>query len=110
MEPGLAVLAIEHLFNAIHLDAPEVAVVAALTHIQACAQLEQMIAHATRVDPHADPYATQRALVLQPERPILRPLPLQRGDRAGHAGQARQSTDAIPSARLVARPPRRAGS
>ena len=36
------------------LDAPEVAVVAALTHIRARAWLEQMIARATRVDPHAN--------------------------------------------------------
>jgi superfamily II DNA or RNA helicase len=35
------------------LDAPEVAVVAALTHIRSRPWLEQMVARATRVDPHA---------------------------------------------------------
>ena len=38
------------------LDAPEVAVVAALTHIRSRPWLEQMVARATRVDPHAGPY------------------------------------------------------
>ncbi len=53
------------------LDAPEVAVVAALTHIRARAWLEQMIARATRVDPHAGPYAAQRALVFHPDDPLF---------------------------------------
>ncbi|MCQ8242225.1 helicase-related protein [Rhizosaccharibacter radicis] len=39
------------------LDAPEVAVVAALTHIRSRSWLEQMVARATRVDPRAGPYA-----------------------------------------------------
>ena len=38
------------------LDAPEVAVVAALTHIRSRPWLEQMVARATRVDPNAGPY------------------------------------------------------
>ena len=38
------------------LDAPAVAVCAALTHIRSRAWLEQMIARATRVDPAAGPY------------------------------------------------------
>ncbi len=53
------------------LDAPEVAVVAALTHIRARAWLEQMIARATRVDPHAGAYAAQRALVFHPDDPLF---------------------------------------
>ncbi len=53
------------------LDTPEVAVVAALTHIRARAWLEQMIARATRVDPHAGPYAAQRALVFHPDDPLF---------------------------------------
>ncbi len=53
------------------LDAPEVAVVAALTHVRSRAWLEQMIARATRVDPHAGPYATQRALVFHPDDPLF---------------------------------------
>ena len=53
------------------LDAPEVAVVAALTHIRSRAWLEQMIARATRVDPNAGPYAGQRALVFHPDDPLF---------------------------------------
>ena len=53
------------------LDAPEVAVVAALTHIRSRAWLEQMVARATRVDPHAGPYARQRALVFHPDDPLF---------------------------------------
>ena len=53
------------------LDAPEVAVVAALTHIRARAWLEQMIARATRVDPNAGLYAGQRALVFHPDDPLF---------------------------------------
>jgi superfamily II DNA or RNA helicase len=53
------------------LDAPEVAVVAALTHIRSRPWLEQMIARATRVDPHAGPYESQRALVYHPDDPLF---------------------------------------
>ena len=53
------------------LDAPEVAVVAALTHIRSRAWLEQMMARATRVDPHAGAYANQRALVFHPDDPLF---------------------------------------
>ena len=53
------------------LDAPEVAVVAALTHIRSRAWLEQMIARATRVDPNGGPYATQRTLVFHPDDPLF---------------------------------------
>ncbi|MFO1028653.1 MAG: DEAD/DEAH box helicase family protein [Acetobacteraceae bacterium] len=53
------------------LDAPEVAVVAALTHIRSRPWLEQMIARATRVDPHAGPYETQRAIVYHPDDPLF---------------------------------------
>ncbi len=53
------------------LDAPEVAVVAALTHVRSRAWLEQMIARATRVDPHGGPYAAQRALVFHPDDPLF---------------------------------------
>jgi superfamily II DNA or RNA helicase len=53
------------------LDAPEVAVVAALTHIRSRAWLEQMVARATRVDPNAGPYAMQRALVFHPDDPLF---------------------------------------
>ena len=53
------------------LDAPEVAVVAALTHIRSHPWLEQMVARATRVDPHGGPYDGQRALVFHPDDPLL---------------------------------------
>ncbi len=53
------------------LDAPEVAVVAALTHIRSRPWLEQMVARATRVDPHAGEYDTQRALVFHPDDPLF---------------------------------------
>jgi superfamily II DNA or RNA helicase len=53
------------------LDVPEVAVVAALTHIRSRPWLEQMVARATRVDPHAGPYETQRALVFHPDDPLF---------------------------------------
>lgn len=53
------------------LDAPEVAVVAALTHIRSRPWLEQMIARATRVDPQAGSYADQQALVFHPDDPLF---------------------------------------
>lgn len=53
------------------LDAPEVAVVAALTHIRSRPWLEQMIARATRVDPDAGDYETQKALVFHPDDPLF---------------------------------------
>jgi superfamily II DNA or RNA helicase len=53
------------------LDAPEVAVVAALTHIRSRAWLEQMVARATRVDPEAGPWEAQRALVFHPDDPLF---------------------------------------
>ena len=53
------------------LDVPEVAVVAALTHIRSRPWLEQMVARATRVDPHAGPYESQRALVFHPDDPLF---------------------------------------
>jgi len=53
------------------LDAPEVAVVAALTHIRSRPWLEQMVARATRVDPHAGSYDSQRALVFHPDDPLF---------------------------------------
>jgi superfamily II DNA or RNA helicase len=53
------------------LDAPEVAVVAALTHIRSRPWLEQMVARATRVDPRAGPYEAQRATVFHPDDPLF---------------------------------------
>lgn len=53
------------------LDAPEVSVVAALTHIRSRPWLEQMLARATRVDPHAGSYDTQQALIFHPDDPLF---------------------------------------
>ncbi|MFC7694289.1 hypothetical protein ACFQY5_36895 [Paeniroseomonas aquatica] len=69
------------------LDAPEVAVVAALTHVRSRPWLEQMVARATRVDPHAGPYAAQRALVFHPDDPLFARfrwrMEREQGSRAG---------------------------
>ncbi len=46
------------------LDVPEVAVVAALTHIRSRPWLEQMVARATRVDPNAGPYWGPMAIAI----------------------------------------------
>ncbi len=48
------------------LDAPAITHVACLTHIRSRPWLEQAIARATRVDPHAGPYDQQRALIYHP--------------------------------------------
>ena len=53
------------------LDVPEIAVVAALTHIRSRPWLEQMVARATRIDPYAGPYEAQRALVYHPDDPLF---------------------------------------
>jgi hypothetical protein len=53
------------------LDAPEIAVVAALTHIRSRPWLEQMVARATRVDPNGGAYESQRALVFHPDDPLF---------------------------------------
>ncbi|MBD0272397.1 MAG: DEAD/DEAH box helicase family protein, partial [Acetobacteraceae bacterium] len=54
------------------LDAPETAVVAALTHIRSRPWLEQMVARATRVDPFAGAWEDQRALVYHPDDLLFR--------------------------------------
>ena len=53
------------------LDAPEVAIVAALTQIRSRPWLEQMIARATRVDPNGGQYEDQRALMFHPDDPLF---------------------------------------
>src|SRR3712207_319257 len=53
------------------LDAPETAVVAALTSIRSRPWLEQMVARASRVDPNGGPYESQRALVFHPDDPLF---------------------------------------
>jgi hypothetical protein len=56
------------------LDAPEAAVVAALTHIRWRPWLEQMVAGATRVDPHAGSYEAQRATIFHHDDPLFAPF------------------------------------
>ena len=78
------------------LDAPEVAVVAALTHIRSRPWLEQMIARATRVDPNAGPYDGQRALVFHPDDPLFatfrRRVETEQGTLAKRPKAARQGS------------------
>ena len=82
------------------LDAPEVAVVAALTHIRSRPWLEQMVARATRVDPNAGPYEAQRALVLHPDDPLFARfrwrMEREQGTRAKPPSPPRQEHLALP--------------
>jgi superfamily II DNA or RNA helicase len=82
------------------LDAPEVAVVAALTHVRSRPWLEQMVARATRVDPHAGPYAAQRATVFHPDDPLFARfrwrMEREQGTRAKPPRPARQATLPLP--------------
>ncbi|KAB1074524.1 DEAD/DEAH box helicase [Methylobacterium soli] len=71
------------------LDAPEVAVVAALTHVRSRPWLEQMLARATRVDPHAGPYSGQQALVFHPDDPLFARFRAELETEQGHATRPR---------------------
>ena len=79
------------------LDAPEVAVVAALTHIRSRPWLEQMIARATRIDRHAGPADAQRALVFHPDDPLFaqfrRRIETEQGTLARPRGRKRPALD-----------------
>ena len=72
------------------LDVPEVAVVAALTHIRSRPWLEQMVARATRVDPNAGPYETQRALVFHPDDPLFRQFRVRMENEQGTLARPRE--------------------
>ena len=76
------------------LDAPETAVVAALTHIRSRPWLEQMVARATRVDPFAGAWEEQRALVYHPDDLLFRRfrerMETEQGTLARHAKGRRQ--------------------
>lgn len=82
------------------LDAPEVAVVAALTHIRSRPWLEQMVTPATRVDPMAGPYEAQRATVFHPDDPLFARfrwrMKREQGTRAKPPRPARQPALPIP--------------
>ena len=79
------------------LDAPEVSVVAALTHIRSRPWLEQMIARATRIDRHAGPVDAQRAIVFHPDDPLFanfrRRIETEQGTLARPRGRRRPALD-----------------
>lgn len=83
------------------LDAPEVVVVAALTHIRSRPWLEQMVARATRVDPNAGPYEAQRATVFHPDDPLFARfrwrMEREQGTRAALPKPTRQPRLPLPS-------------
>ncbi|HEX2527371.1 MAG TPA: DEAD/DEAH box helicase family protein [Geminicoccus sp.] len=54
------------------MDAPEISHVACLTQIRSVPWLEQMVARATRFDPHGGAYDEQRALIYHPDDPMFR--------------------------------------
>ncbi|MFC7739462.1 DEAD/DEAH box helicase, partial [Roseomonas sp. GCM10028921] len=91
------------------LDAPEVAVVAALTHIRSRPWLEQMVARATRVDPHAGEYEAQQALVFHPDDPLFglfrRRMETEQGTLARRK-EARRKAQALPEWLLDRLPPK----
>ena len=72
------------------MDAPEVAVVCAATMIRSRPWLEQMIARATRVDPHAGPWEAQRALVYHPDDPLFRDVRRRLETEQGTLARARR--------------------
>jgi superfamily II DNA or RNA helicase len=82
------------------LDAPEITHVACLTHIRSRPWLEQMIARATRVDPHGGDYAQQRAVVYHPDDPAFRvfrrAIETEQGTRAHLPKGRRQAELAFP--------------
>ncbi len=82
------------------LDAPETAVVAALTHIRSRPWLEQMVARATRVDPFAGAWEEQRALVYHPDDLLFRRfrerMETEQGTLARHAKARRQPRLPLP--------------
>ncbi len=68
------------------MDCPSISHVACLTHIRSRPWLEQAIARATRVDPHAGAYERQSAVVYHPSDPLFeqfrRLIETQQGTRA----------------------------
>ena len=90
------------------LDAPEVAVVAALTHIRSRPWLEQMVARATRVDPHGGSYEAQRATVFHPDDPLFaqfrRRMEIEQGTLARQP-RLKRSLDRLPLWLLDQLPP-----
>jgi hypothetical protein len=54
------------------MDAPEVTHIACLTQIRSVPWLDQMVARATRFDPHGGAYEDQLAVVYHPDDPLFR--------------------------------------
>lgn len=69
------------------LDAPEISHVACLTQVRSVPWLEQMVARATRFDPHGGPYGAQRAVIYHPDDPLFRRF--RRAIELEQAGRAR---------------------
>ena len=76
------------------MDCPEVTHIACLTHIRSRPWLEQMVARATRVDPHGGSYEDQQAVVYHPDDPLFRifrrAIETEQGTRAQVAKRRRQ--------------------
>lgn len=90
------------------LDVPEIAVIAALTHIRSRAWLEQMVARATRVDPNGGAYDAQQAVIFHPDDPFFaefrRRIETEQGTVARRR-KARGDQDSLPSWLLEQLPP-----
>ncbi len=76
------------------MDAPSVTHIAALTHIRSRPWLEQLIARATRVDPHGGAYNEQQATIFHPDdwlfRDFRRQNETEQGTRAAEKPRQRQ--------------------
>jgi superfamily II DNA or RNA helicase len=70
------------------MDAPEVTHIACLTQIRSVPWLDQMVARATRFDPHGGAYEDQLAVVYHPDDPLFRlfrrAIEVDQSGRAGH--------------------------
>ncbi len=77
------------------MDAPGVTHVAALTHIRSRPWLEQLVARATRVDPHGGAYHEQKATIFHPDdwlfQDFRHQIETEQGTKAGEK-QHRQKT------------------
>ncbi len=76
------------------MDAPGVTHIAALTHIRSRPWLEQLIARATRVDPHGGAYIEQQATIFHPDdwlfRDFRRQIETEQGTKAVEKRRRRQ--------------------
>jgi superfamily II DNA or RNA helicase len=84
------------------MDAPGVTHIAALTHIRSRPWLEQLIARATRVDPHGGAYHEQRATIFHPDdwlfRAFRHQIETEQGTKAGGKQRRRQGELPFPQA------------